>query len=351
MAKFFFKDKPIVGIDISATSIKVMAIDPKKWLVLGYGSIDLEPAKLKDALENDNDYLVKGLREVLTKNIVGTLPSNHVVIGIPTSRTYSRTFTVPASTEKVLRAAVETEAEQYIPIPTNLLYIDHQIIERTKDNLTVLMSAVGQTLVDNVTNAATSLGLRPVLIEPGISAIARILTTTEEGHLPTVIVDIGLAGTDIAVLDQEYIRVTGGTTAGGNTFTLDIAKKLNITLDNAHQLKVLNGLSAGPRQAKITKALEPRLTQILTETKKVMRYYEERISKERKLEQVLIVGGGSNVPGIGEYFTNDLVMPARVANPWQRLDFSQLKPPAKQFRPRYITAAGLASVNPEEVWK
>jgi len=66
---------------------------------------------------------------------------------------------------------------------------------------------------------------------------------------------------------------------------------------------------------------------------------------------MIIVGGGSNVPGIGDFFTNELVMPARVASPWQKLDFGKLPQPNKQFRPRYITVAGLASVDQKEIWK
>lgn len=351
MAKLFYKDKPVIGLDIGTTGIKLMAIDAKKWLVLGYGSIDLEPAKVKEALDGDGSYLVNQLTDLLANKVIGTLPSNHVVIGIPTARTYSRTFTIPSSVEKSLADAVQTEADQYIPIPSSTLYIDHEIIERTKDNITVLMSAVGQTMVDSVITTVETAGLRPVLMEPGISAVARVLTMTEDGHLPTVIVDMGPAGTDIAVLDNNFIRVSGGAAVGGNTLTLAIAKKLGVTLENAHQLKVLNGLNAGPRQQKITAALNPSLDRIASEVEKIMRYYNERISDDRKLEQLLVVGSGSNVPGIGDYFTNRLVMPARVASPWQRLDFGNLPEPAKQFRPHYITAAGLASISPTEARK
>lgn len=351
MAKLFYKDKPIIGIDISNTGIKVMAIDVKRWLVHGYGSIDLEPTKVKESLEGDGTYLIENLSTLLKEKVVGTLPSNHAVIGVPTSRTYSRTFTVPTSLEKTLDDAVQTEADQYIPIPSNTLYIDHEIVERTKDNLTVLMSAVSQSVVDSILHVVSEAGLRPILIEPSISAVARLLTATEDGHLPTIIVDIGPAGTDIAILDEEVIRVTGSAAIGGNTLTLAIAKKLNVSLENAHQLKVLNGLNAGPRQQKIVSALEPSLERIVVEVEKIMRYYSERISDDRKLQQLLVVGSGSNVPGIGEYFTNRLVMPARVASPWQRLDFGKLPEPAKQFRPRYITVAGLASIDPEEARK
>jgi len=344
--KLFFKDKPIIGLDISQTGIKIMAVDTKKWLVSGYGSTDLDPKKVMASLDGDSDYLAVSLKKLLSEQLVGSLPSNHVVIGVPTGRSFSRTFTLPTSAEKHLADSVRVEADQYIPIPANMLYIDYQVTSRTKEQLTVTMCAVPKQLIDSCIEAAESSGLQVVMIEPGINGIARVLQATEDGHLPTVVVDIGPASTDIAILDGT-VRVTGGVGLGGNTFTLDIAKKLGVTLENAHQLKVLNGLSAGPRQEKITGALEPSLKRIINETRKVIRYYNERIDTERKLEQLLIVGGGSNVPGIGDYFTNALVMPARVAVPWQKLDFGRLPQPAKQFRPRYITVAGLASVNPE----
>jgi type IV pilus assembly protein PilM len=351
MAKLFYKDKPIIGLDISQTGIKVMAVDPKKWSVLGYGSIDLDPAKVQESLDSDDTYLSENISLLLGEKLIGELPSDHVVVGVPTSRTFSRMFTVPARAEKTLADAVEIEVDQYIPIPMSSLYVDYEIIERTKENLTIIMSAVPKVLVDSCMAACLAANLRPIMIEPGINSVARVLETTEEGHLPTLIVDIGPASTDIAVLDGGAIRVSGGVGIGGNTFTLDIAKKLNVALENAHQLKVLNGLSSGPRQAKINSALGPSLQRIITEVRKVIRYYNERLNDDRKIEQVLVVGGGSNVPGIGDYFTNELVMAARVASPWQKLDFGKLPQPSKQFRPRYITVAGLASVNQGEIWK
>jgi len=350
VAKLYFQDKPVIGLDISQTGVKVMAINAKKWLVTGYGTIDLDPARVTASLEGDDDYLETSLKTLLAKNILGHLPSNHAVLSVPTGRTFTRTFHAPIDAEKHLKDAIELEINQYIPIPESSLYVDQEITERTKESITVSMSAAPRVLVDRLSQIAMNAGLRICAIEPSISAVARVLINTEEGHLPTVIVDIGPASTDIAVLDGS-IKVTGSIGIGGNTFTLDIAKKLKVPLENAHQLKVLSGLNAGPRQQKIQSALKPNLERILNETRKVMRYYTERLENSKKLEQVLIVGGGSNVPGIGDYFTNSLVMPARVASPWQRLNFGELESPAKQFRSRYITVAGLASVIPEEIWK
>lgn len=352
MSKLLYKDKPILGLDISHTGIKAMSIDPKKWVVEGYGSIDLEPLRVKEALEvAGKSYITDNIKLLLSEKVIGSIPTKRVAITVPTARSFSRTFILPNAAEKNLHDAVILEAEQYIPIPSDNLYIDYQIIERGKKEITVLMSAVTRVVIDNVVASVEAAGLEPVLIEPSICSVGRVLTATERGELPTVIVDIGPASTDIAILDKGSIRVTGGLAIGGNTFTLDIAKKLNVALENAHQLKVLNGLNAGPRQQKLTAALEPSLQRVLAEVKKVIRYYDERISTDRKLEQLLVVGSGSNLPGIGEYFTNALVMPARVASPWQKLDFAKIQEPPKQFRPRYITVAGVASIPPGDIWK
>lgn len=349
MSKFFYKDKPIIGLDISLTSLKLMSIDTRKWSVLGYASVDVDPNKLQTSLSTDGRYLTEMLIE-LRKNIAGNLVSDHVVMGIPTIKTFARSIELPHDIKGMLKDAVELEAEQYIPVPVSQLYIDYEVTGKTDTSISIMMCAVPQKLIDTCVSAASSADFQVTMIEPGMNAAARLLKVTENGDLPTVIVDIGAAATDVAVLDGA-IKVTGGVPVGGNTFTIDISKKLKVPLETAHQLKVLNGLNVSPRQTKIREALEPNLKKISDEIKKIIRYYNERLTDGKKIEQVLIVGGGSNVPGIGDYFTDSIIIAARVASPWQALHFDKLQQPARQFLSRYITVAGLASVNYKEIWK
>lgn len=351
MVKLFYKDKPIIGLDISPTGIKVMAVDAKRWKVFGYGSLDLDPINMQATFEStDNTYLTENLTSLLRDKVIGTLPSNHAAIAIPAARTFSRTFSLPRDQEKNIASAVDIEVNQYIPIPSSALYVDYGIAERTKDTLTVLMSAVPKTLVDNCVDAAQVAGLRPVLVEPSSNAIARMLDLTEHSlEMTTLIIDIGTTSADIAILDRSAIRVTGSVPVGSNTFTVSISEKLGVSLENAHQMKVINGLNASPRQEKIKAALDPHLQRIVSEIHKVVRYYSERITEDRHIEQVLVVGSGSDIPGMGDYFTDALVMAARVASPWERLDFGKMPLPNKQFRPRYITVAGLSVIDKSEI--
>lgn len=347
MSNIFYKSKPIIGLDINKAGVRVMSVDTSRMMVHGYGAIELDPAK--DESDDRADYLCGKITQMFEHNIIGKLGSNRAVLGIPTTKTYARTFALPVKQESKIKEAVNLEVEQYVPMPLDSLYVDHQIIKRSKETLSVLMCAVPQKVIDEMLDIVQSCGVEVAMIEPGINAVARLLERTKESTVPSIVVDIGPGTTDIAIVDAA-VRVTGGLNIGGNTLTLDIAKKLNIPLETAHQFKVLNGLAAGPRQEKITQALKPSLTRIVGEIQKVIRYYTERFPNESKLEQVIIVGGGSSVPGLGEYFTEQLSMTTKVASPWQSLNFNNLAPPAKQLRPRFMTAAGLAMVKAEEIW-
>lgn len=327
-----------------------MSIDTRRWNVLGYASLDTNPKDMQNSLEGDGAYIAEQLKLLLKEKVVGTLNSDHVVMSVPTSRTYARSILIPKDMKGSLEDAVRIEAEQYIPTPVAQLYIDHETTHDEEDSTTLLMCAVPQKIVENCVKAAEASDLKVLVVEPGILAVARLLKYTEDGSLPTVIVDIGAASTDIAVIDGS-LKVTGSLAIGGNDFTQQIADKFDITLEAAHQLKVLNGLSRTPKQKAIQAALEPDLVRIAREVKKIIRYYNERIPGARAIEQVIVVGGGANVPGIGDFFTDRLVIASRVTSPWQLLNFGKLPQPARQFKPRYITVAGLASVKLEEIWK
>lgn len=350
-SRLFYRDKPIFGIEINQTGLRAMALDlTKNRRVLGYGSIEVDPAHLEESIKRSPDFLAHTIQSLLHERFNGKLPSNHVVLGAPSARTFTRSLTVPASAGRHLADAVRLEAEQYIPVPTDDLSIDFQIIGKNGDMLDVLMCAIPKRIVEIMVAAAEDAGLVPVLVEPALGSIARMVKSTEHGDLPTVLVDIGAASTDLAVLNKA-IRVTGGITIGGNTLTLAIAKHMKTGLEEAFHLKKHDGLNAGPRQDKLRAAVAPHLELLIAEIRKVIRYYAERIGQTARIEQVVIVGSGSYMPGLGDYITEALLLPARVANPWHTFDFGRLKPPPRQLRPRYLSVTGLAMINPKEVWQ
>lgn len=347
MTAIFYKTKPLIGLDVSRTGARVIAIDHAKKVITGYGSTDFDQQRMMDENSDISNYLEERLQDMLANRIIGKLPSNRAAVAIPTAKTYARTFSLPVTQAGRIKEAVNLEVEQYVPLPLSSLYVDYQIIRQDDSQIVVLMCAVPQKAIDELITIVEHAGLEVALVEPSITSIARLMDQTGEGNAMTVLVDIGTTNTDIAIVDSA-IRVTGALPIGGNTFTSDIAKKLNTTIESAHQLKTLHGLANGPKQQAVTDALRPSLGRINNEIQKVIRYYTDRFPSEKKPDQLLIVGSGANIPGIGEYFTNSLVIAARVASPWQSLNFGRHRAPNKTLRPHFMTAAGLALVTPME---
>ena len=106
------KNKPLIGIDISQTYVRAMAIDPSSHKIIGYGAKSVEPEKVRESLNSNGEYIGACLSSLLSQNIVGKLPSNQAVVSIPTTLTYSRSLVLPAETEANLKDAVMLEAEQ-----------------------------------------------------------------------------------------------------------------------------------------------------------------------------------------------------------------------------------------------
>ena len=97
-------------------------------------------------------------------------------------------------------------------------------------------------------------------------------------------------------------------------------------------------------------ALTPALQKIVAEIRRMSRYYEERYGSQKTISQVVILGGGANMPGLGDYLTNALRMPVRAHNPWNILEYSGLEAPNGPDRLMYATVAGLSLLKPREAF-
>lgn len=348
----FFKDKPLFGLDIGSASIKVVQITNtgKDHIVQGYGVGSFDPAAIQDGVIVDLKSLADSIQNLFKQNLIGQINTRRVALSIPASRAYTRTMILPDIRDSELMQAVRTEAEQYIPMPIDELYIDYSVIERTPDGLELLAVATPKKIVDSYMILTEMLGLEPMAFDTTILAAGRLFQRKIDfSTIPTVLIDFGSASIDITVHDKTTI-VTSTLPSGGDVFSELIAKKLAITHAEAHIVKTKYGLSKSKKQDEITAALEPRLETLVKEVRRMIRYHEERSSSKQKIEQVITMGGGANMPGLSDYLTNTLRLPSRTCNPWQHLKLGRLQPPSEIEKSVYVTAAGLALIEPKEIF-
>lgn len=352
---YFYKDQPLFGLDIGTSSIKVMQIAPpkkghKKQSVIGYGSVQYEKTASEDGIIKDPEIVAKAVKELFETGMVGTINTRSVALAIPVAKAYNRVMNLPRMSKKELDEAVRLEAEQYIPVPIDDLYLDYSITALTKDNTELLVSAAPKEAIDSYVVLANLLGLDVVTIETTIAASGRLVGNAEDDNIPTILIDFGSLSVDITIFDKQLI-VTGTVPGGGDTFTDLIAKKLDVSNQVAYTIKTKYGLGVSKKQKDIQEALDPILNSLTKEVKKMVRYYSERSDGEdREIGQVITMGGGANLPGLSEHLTSELRLPARMCSPWTNLDFGKLQPPNEIEKTMYITAAGLGLINPKEIW-
>lgn len=352
--KLIYKDKPLFGIDIGANSIKVMQLtrEGKHVSVNGYGLIRFENNATQDGVIVDFEGLAKATLELFDKHISGKITTRRVAVSIPASLAYSRVMSLPASlSNKELDEAVRFEAEQYIPIPVDDLYIDYSAGIVDGDNREVLVVAVPKKIINSYMKFFELVGLEVCAIETSISAASRLIAQTDNSaDTPSILIDLGSVSVDLSIYDKILV-VNGTVPGGGDDFSVQIQNRLGVTRPEADTIKAKYGLGISKKQAEIRGALSTQLDLLTKEIRRVLRYYEERSDGKSKIGQIITMGGGANMPGLTDYLTDTLRLPTRMSSFWGSFNMHKIPVPPEGERSTYVSVAGAALINPKEIWK
>jgi type IV pilus assembly protein PilM len=256
---------------------------------------------------------------------------------------------LPLLPKKEMDEAVRLEAEEYIPLPSDQLYLDYMITSQSKGLCNLFAVAVPKKMVDSYLVLARMAGLEAVLIETTMAAAARLFARDKFSDVTSVIIDFGSLSSDISIFNQATL-VTGTVPAGGLIFTRAIRDSLQVTDAEAGVIKTKYGLGASKKQKEITDAVTPSLQKIVKEVRRMIRYYDDRFGTEKPIGQVIMLGGGANMPGLSDYLTSELRLPVRAHDPWLHLDYDNLQVPSNPDKLMYATVTGLSLADPNEVF-
>ena len=348
------RDKPIFGLDVGHSSLKVMQVEQQTNSsrpphIIGYGTANFDASALNDGVIEKPEIIAEALLHLFQHQLIGDITTRRVAITFPSYRSFSRSMQLPKLSSKDLREAVRLEAEQYIPLALDDLYLDYIMTREGKEMDDLLAVAVPKEIVDSYLVLGRMVGLEIMLVETTMSADSRLFARDKYHNFGSVIVDFGSLSADISIFNKNTL-VTGTVPAGGLVFTNSIKDSLGVTLAEAGIIKTKYGLSVSKKQREITTALKPTLQKLTKEIQRMIRYHEEHYGTEKAIEQVIMLGGGANMPGLSEYLTDSLRLPVRVHDPWQYLDFKGFQAPNKADRLMYATVAGLSLVNPKEIF-
>lgn len=348
---FFFEDKPIFGLDIGHGSLRVLEINrhPTTPKIVGYGTAAFDPSAMQNGVITKPEVVAEAALELFKKHLIGDITTNRVAMSVPVARAYTRVMEVPELADKDLMEAVRTEAEQYIPASLDDLYIDYSRVAAIGGKEELLIVAIPKEVVASHMNLARLLGLEVVLLETSISACAQLFAFDRNSDIPSLLIDFGSDSADITAFDNG-IAVSGTVACGGNQITKLIEDALHVSAQEADIIKSKYGLSYSKKQKQIEAALTPLLGVLLKEIRRTIRYYEDRASGKQTVGQILVMGGGANMVGLSDYLTSSLRLPVRSFDPTTHINFGKLQPFSIDQRMSYVTVAGLAMVNPVEIF-
>jgi type IV pilus assembly protein PilM len=335
---FFSKNKSVLGVDIGTANIKIAQVSHGEKPILDtYGIVNItyQLGGKNDAVAIEQ--MANTLRTLIQKAGVST---KRCVISFPNSAVFTSVIQLPKMKENEMGSAVEYEAKKYVPLALSEVDLSWTITGEStepKGLLQILLTAVPKQITQNYMRMFGLAGLQPEVGE--IEALALIRSLIGNVPMNCVIIDIGARSTGLNIIEGGFLRLSRNLNIGGDTITDKIAQALNVSVFRAEQFKKDFGIG---NSTFIPDTVKPVLNIIKTEVKQLLTIYQ---SQNVQVEKILLVGGGSNLPGIVGFF-EDLKIKVELGNPLGAVGYTQdLEPILKRYSLSLPIAIGLALRN------
>ena len=335
---------PAVGIDVSDRSIKYAKLipTPSGFDLDTFADITLDPG----IVEGGRIIAPKKLEEVL----IGLRKKYNITFvrtALPEKQMYFFRMSIPEGSHDVLRNTIELSLEEHVPIPAAEAVFDFEVVGHSGTNVEVAVTAALGTIVDDYVSVFKSAGLTLLSLELEAEAVARTVIHPADtfAHL---IVDFGETRTGIAVAYGGQIYFTSTVSIGGQILTDTLAKHFKISNAEAEAMKREFGLRRnGPNQDLFSLLLN-NVAVLRDEINKHFIYWhthpDETGATRPPIEQIVLVGGDSNLAGLPDYLSASLRVKTIVADVWTNVRLPDHGVPAlsRQDSLGYATAIGLS---------
>jgi type IV pilus assembly protein PilM len=348
--------KRFLGIDIGTSYIKIVEISKFGYRrkLENYGEMAAEvlyqkPFRTfeKNTLLLSSQEIARAIRAIIEE---AKIKSRQVVFSIPDFSTFFTNFELPPMSKEELPQAIRYEARQYVPLPLGEVTLDWQAIEGRvsegkKTNFKVLLVAVPKEVINQYREIARISQLELGALEAEVFGLMRSLIKEDEKGLISI-VDIGARSTTCNIVEGKNLKISYSFDMSANEFTKVIAKSLNVDYSEAERLKKEYGiLTLNSDKEEIAKNLRqillPLIDTILREIKVIFNNFYQKERKE--IPKIILAGGVALLPGLKEYFAENLKKEIEIANPFSGLFYPPiLEKTLKEMGPSYAVAVGAA---------
>lgn len=349
MFKFLNLQPEIFGIEINDLSLRIVKLRKKRkgFNLVSSNEANIPPGIVKEGVIQDQETLTKIIKFACNTVKGEKIGTRYVAASLPEEKSFSQVIQMPKMSQEELKLAVPFEAENYIPLPIDKVYLDFQVINfHNKDNinhLDLLINVMPKHIIDSYISCFKKAGLIPYILEVESQSIVRALINSKrqeesagqqrnqnsnikngQENLSLLIIDFGVANTSFIIFSGNSVRFTSSISISSQELTNAISNTLGVSLEKAEELKIKYGLKEDGKKYNIFKAIKPILTDLVSQIRKYIIFYSDHASHEyllsngksdQKIEKIIICGGGANLKGLSDFLRDELKIPVEIGNP------------------------------------
>lgn len=349
MASLFKKkQKRLLGIDISSTSVKLMELSRSGdgYRVEAYAVEPLPDNAVVEKNINDETSVGEAIEKLKSKSRTKLTEAAVAVAG---SSVITKTIEMSADlSEDQMETDIQVQADQYIPYPLDEVAIDFEVQGPSEkgDNLVdVLLAACRK---ENVEYRETALGIANIAckavdveafaLERVYTLLSQQLEQTDES-LTVAIVDIGHTMTTLSVLNDGKTIYTREQLFGGKQLTEEVMRRYGMTQAEAGLAKKQGGLPDDYP----SEVLGPFKEAIVQQVSRSLQFFFAA-SQFNDVDYIILAGGTASIPGLAQRVQEKIGTNTLIANPFANMTLSNKVNAANLTNdaPAMMIACGLA---------
>ncbi len=316
------KHKPVIGLDISSTSVKLIELSRQgdRYRVESYAVKALPPNAVVEKNINELEPVAETIQAVvqLAKN-----KTKFAAVAVAGSAVITKLIEMPAGlSEDAMEMQITLEADQYIPYPLEEVAIDFEVqgvSERNPDQVEVLLAACRRENVDLRVDVLDIAGLQPKVVDVEAYTMERAFKLIEEQledqeDQVVAIVDVGSTMTTLSVLVSGKTVYTREQLFGGRQLTEEIQRRYGLSAEEAGLAKKQGGLPDDYE----SEVLEPFKEAVVQQVTRSLQFFFSS-SQYNDVDHIVLAGGVASLEGLPDLIEEKLGTQTVVANPFANM--------------------------------
>jgi type IV pilus assembly protein PilM len=323
-----------VGIEVGGHTIKMVEtrLSGGKVQLLNYGIVEI-PAALQGKASRDAASLAPLIKQLMAR-CSSSYPEIYLSISGPPVNL--QRIKLPPMPEQEILAAIRWQGKKYFPFSLDearVVYKKLGAITAETPDLELITAAVLNKYMDQELSLLEQAGYSAAGIDavPFSLQYAFQLTGDTYRDKTVAVLDIGAAGTIIAILRNGELQFARDITTGGNDFTQALmepvaveGKHISLSFGDAEAIKKKYGIPMGggaevtPEGLPLSRLMfiiRPVLERLSTEALRSFDFYKAQ-GREKRIDTIFLCGGGAGLKNLAAFLTGGLGIEVSVFDPF-----------------------------------